>query len=66
MPNVFGNADDILDVGYDDNSREHDNILKSTTNMQRRKSEYYKVSFQMFVSPIFGDMVSRHGMKPDP
>ena len=34
LPNVFGIPDDILVVGYDSDGKEHDDTMKSATNMQ--------------------------------
>ena len=38
LPNVFGIADDILIVGYDDNGRDHDNLLRRLLEICREGS----------------------------
>ena len=48
-------ADDILIVGYDIDGKDHDDTLKSTTNMQvvKLKTKQRQMPFQMHISPIF-------------
>ena len=64
LPNVFGIADDILAVGYNDNGRDHDNTTYNATNIQKSISEIKQrhMSFQVFISPIFGEIISRHDL----
>ena len=37
LPNVFGIADNILAVGYNSDGKDHDDTVKSTTNIQTGK-----------------------------
>ena len=35
LPNVFGTADDILVVGYDDDGKDHDEIIQKVLQICR-------------------------------
>ena len=69
MPNVFGIADDILVIGYDKDGTDHDEavykVLKwhQDVNLKLNKE---KCHFRCMAIPFFGEVVSRHGVQPDP
>ena len=69
MPNVFGTADGILVVGYNDNGRDHDETV--CTVLQRCSEVNLKLSkdkchFRCTSVPFFGEVISRNGVQPDP
>ena len=41
--------------------------MMSTTDMltSKSKTKQRKMPFEMYISPIFGEIISRHGVKPD-
>ena len=69
MPNVFGIADDILVIGYDEDGADHDKavykILKwcQDVNLKLNKE---KCHFRCTSIPFFGEVISRQGIQPDP
>ena len=69
MPNVFGIVDDILIVGYDDSSRDHDETVYkvlqrcSAVNLKLNKD---KCHFRCTSVPFFRDVILRNGVQPDP
>ena len=50
MPNVFGNADDILVIGYDDNGADHDTAVHKV--LQRCEEVNLKLSKEKY--PFLG------------
>ena len=69
MPNVFGIADDILLIGYDKDEADHDEavykVLKWCQDV-KLKLNREKCHFRCMSVPFFGEVVSRHGVQPDP
>ena len=69
MPNVFGIADDILVIGYDNDGKDHDkavyNVLKQCwgVNLKLNKD---KCHFRCTLIPFFGEIISKDGVWPDP
>ena len=69
MQNVFGIADDILVIGCDKDGADHDEavykVLKwhQDVNLKLNKE---KCHFRCTSIPFFGEVVSRHGVQPDP
>ena len=69
MPNVFGTADDILVIGYDEDGTDHDKAVYSVmwcckeVNLKLNKDKYH---FRGTSIPFFGKVVSRKGIQPDP
>ena len=69
MPNVFGIADDILVIGYNKDTADHDEavykVLKwcQDVNLKLNKE---KCHFRCTSIPFFGEVVSRHGVQPNP
>ena len=65
---MFGITDDILVVGYDDNDRDHDNMLRRVLQICREinpKLNKDKIHFSCSLFH-FGKVIFRHGLKPDP
>ena len=58
---MFG-IDAMLDAGYDDDGRDHDNTLSRVLQVCIEVNLTLKreVSFQVFNSPFFGKIISRH------
>ena len=68
LPNVFGIADDILVVGYDSDSKDHDKMLWQVLQICRNvnlKLNKDKCHFRCTSVPFFGEMNSWHGVQPD-
>ena len=69
MPNVFGIVDDILVIGYDDNGRDHDELVCkvlqrcSEVNLKLNKD---KCHFRYTSVPFFREVILRNGVQPDP
>ena len=69
MPNVFGIADDILVVGYDDGGRDYDETVCKVlqrcckVNLKLNKG---KCHFRCISIPFFGEVISSNGVQPDP
>ena len=69
MPNVFGIADDILVIGYDEDGTDDNeavyNMLRhcKEVNLKLNKD---KCHFRCMSTPFFGKIVSRKGIHPDP
>ena len=73
MPNVFGIADNILVIGCDKDETDHDKavykvvykVLKwcQDVNLKLNKE---KCHFRCTSIPFFGEVVSRHGVQPNP
>ena len=69
LPNAFGIANDILVVGFDSNDMDHDQMLQKVLQICRQaylKLNKYKCHFRCTSVPFFGDVISRHGVRPDP
>ena len=69
MPNVFGIADDILVVGYEDDGMDHDNTLRRvllTCGEVNLKLNKDKSPFRCSPIPLFGKIISRNGVRPSP
>ena len=68
IPNVFGNADDILVIGYDKDRTDHDEtvykVLKCCQDVNLKLNKE-KCHFRCTAIPFFGEVVSRDGMQPD-
>ena len=68
MPNVFGNADNILVIGYDKNGADHDEAVYSVLRQCQDvnlKLNNEKCHFRCTSIPFFGEVVSREGIQPD-
>ena len=69
FPNVFGIAFYISVVGYDAEGKDHDDTLFKAPQRCRQVNVNLnkdKCHFRCTLVPIFGDVLSRHGIKPDP
>ena len=68
MPNVYGIADDILVIGYDEDGADHDEAVSSVlkqcqdVNLKLNKDKCY---FRCMSMTFFGKVVSREGIQPD-
>ena len=68
MPNIFGIADDILVIGYDEDGTDHDEAVYSMlrqcheVNLKLNKT---KCHFRCTPILFFGKVVSREGIQPD-
>ena len=69
MPNVFGIADDIFIIGYDEDGADHDVAVHKVlqwceeVNLKHNKE---KCHFRCMSIPFFGEVISRKGVQPDP
>ena len=59
MPNVFGIADDILVIGYNEDGT----MMRQEVNLKLNKD---KCHFRCMSIPFFGEVVSREGIQPGP
>ena len=69
MPNVFGIVGNILVVGYRADGMEHDGTVQRVLQMCTEvnvKLNKDKCHFRCTSIPIFGDIISRNGVKPGP
>ena len=69
LPNVLGITDDILVVGYETDGKDHDETLQKVLKTCRQvnlKLNKDKCHFKCTLVPYFGEIMSRHGVKPDP
>ena len=68
IPNVFGIADDILVIGYDEDGTDHDkaayNVLRQCKEVNLKLNKD-KCHFRCTSIPFFGKVVSRKGIQPD-
>ena len=69
MPNVFGIADDILVIEYDDNGADHDAVVHKV--LQRCKEVNLKLNkekchFRCTPIPFFREVILRREVQPDP
>ena len=69
-PNVFGTAGDIEVAGYtgyNRDSTDHDKTLWRVLKICRKhKIKHRQMPFQDYKHPLFGEIVSRHGILPHP
>ena len=69
IPNIFGIADDILVIGYDKDGADHDKAVYKVlrqcqdVNLKLNKEKYHSRCMSI---PFFWEVVSRHGVQPDP
>ena len=60
MPNVFGTADDIMVVGYDDDGRDHDKtvckVLQGCSDINLKLNKD-KCHFRCMSVPFFGEVI---------
>ena len=68
MPNVFGIADDILAIGYNDDGTDHDAMVYKV--LQRCKEVNLKLNkekchFRCTSIPFFGEVIFRRGVQSD-
>ena len=69
MPNIFGIADDILVIGYDDNGADHDAAVHKVlwrseeVNFKLNKEKFH---FRCTSIPFFGEVILTKGVQPDP
>ena len=67
MPNIFGIADDILVIAYEDNGRDHDDTVQKVLQRYRKvnlKLNKDKCNFRCTSVPFFEKVISRNGVKP--
>ena len=67
--NVFGIEDNILVLGYDVDGTDHDNILQRVLQLCRQvnlKVNNDKYHFRFTSVPVFSEVISSNGVKPDP
>ena len=69
MPNVFGNSDDILLAGFDEQDRDHDKMMEMV--LQTCRQSYLKLNkdrclFRCISIPFFSKIVSWQALSPDP
>ena len=62
---VFGIEDDILAVGYDGDGKDHDETLWQILQICRNISKN-KCRFRCTSAPLFGEVISRLGIQPNP
>ena len=69
LPNVFGIADGILAVGYHPDGKDHDDtlyrVLKRCTRVNLKLNKD-RCHFRCTSVTLFGEIISRHVVKPDP
>ena len=68
MPNVFGIADDILVVGYDNNGRDHDETVckvLQTCSKVKLKLNKDKCHLRCTSVPFFREVILRNGLQPN-
>ena len=69
MPNIFGIADNILVIGYDEDRADHDATVHKVlrlckeVNLNLNKD---KCHFRCMPIPFFGKVISREGVQPEP
>ena len=69
LSNVFVTADGILIIGYNENSHDHDTVVRQVMQICRRKnlkSNKYKCYFGCMRYVFFGEITSIHGVELDP
>ena len=69
MPSMFGIADNILVIGYDEDGADHDATVHKVlqqceeVNLELNKE---KCHFRCTSTWFFGEVISREGVLPDP
>ena len=69
MPNVFGIANDILVIGYNENAADNDAAVHKVLqgcNEVKLKLNKEKCHFRCTSIPCFGEVISRRAVQPDP
>ena len=69
MPNVFGIADNILVLGYNEDGADHNAAVNKVLRQCREvnlKLIKDKCHFRCTSIPFFGKLISRKGIQPDP
>ena len=69
LPNIFGIADDILVMVYEADGKDHDETLQRVLQICRKvslKLTKDKCHFRCTSVPFFREIISQHGVKPDP
>ena len=69
LPGVFGIADYILVVGYDSDGKDHNEALLQVLQICRHvnlKLNKDKCHYRCTSFPFFDEMISRHGVQPNP
>ena len=69
MPKVFGIADDILVIGYNEDRADHDKAIYNMLRCCKQvilKLNKNKCHFRCMSISFFGKVVSRKGIQPDP
>ena len=69
MPNVFGIADDILVIGYNEDGEDHDEAVHKVLGQCKEvniKLNKAKCHFRCISTLFFGEVISRDGVQPDP
>ena len=69
MPNVFGIGYDILVIGYNKDGADHDEAVYKVLKWcqdENLKLNKEKCHFRCTSIPFFGEVVSRHGVQPNP
>ena len=69
MPNAFGIPNNILVVGYEDDARDHNEMVQRVLQRCREvilKLNKDKCCFRYTSVPFFGEVISRNGVEPDP
>ena len=69
MPNVFGIADDIMVLGYEDDGRDHDKTVQKVLQRCREvnlKLNKDKCHLRSTSIKFFGEVIMRNGVQPDP
>ena len=68
MPTVFGIADDILVIGYDEDRADYDAAVHKVLRQCKEvnlKLNKDKCHFRCMSILFFGEMISREGVQPD-
>ena len=69
MPKIFGFADDILVIGYDEDGADHNKAVYNVPRQCREvnlKLNKYRCHFRCTTIPFIGKVVSRKCIQPDP
>jgi hypothetical protein len=66
---AFGIADDILIVGFKEDGSDHDAAVRRVLKICKKENlrlNPKKCHFRCSMMPFFGELLSRHGVKPYP
>ena len=69
LPDIFGISDDILVVGHEAGNKDCDETLQRVLQICRQinlKLNKNKSHFRCTSVPFFGEIISWHGVEPDP